>query len=55
MLWNPRAARPAQLAMTLPTTDAPTIHIAIVKARVPVHLNKEGKAYHHEVQASGSP
>jgi plastocyanin len=55
MLWHPRAARPAQLALTLPTTDAPTIHIPIVKARVPVHLNKEGKAYHHEARASGTP
>jgi plastocyanin len=55
MLWHPRAARPAQLAVNLPATDAPVIHIAIVKARVPLHLNKEGKAYRHDAKTSGTP
>lgn len=54
MVWHPRAARPALLALTMPDVDAPSIHVPIVKARVPAHLNKEGKAYHQDIKSAGA-
>ena len=45
MLWHPRAARPAPLALGLPAADEVVLHLAITRPRTPSHHNKEGKRY----------
>lgn len=45
MLWHPRAQRPVSVAVTLPTSDRPVLHIAVTRPRVPMHADKDGHAY----------